>query len=934
MGISSLIIYQIYYPCNCLMLYSIAVNRHIKLALDFGTTNSVVAIWDERSNSPRLVTVPGLSSGNPENPLPLIPSLLYVVDGRSADVIIGQSILENMLDRRKDGRLFRNFKREIMTRTVEDARLIDGIPWTDYEAGKCFLQGLVNALPYKPEELEQLVLTVPVAAFESYLTWLSDEVYDLPQDRIRMVDESTAAALGYSVTQPDSLVLVFDFGGGSLDLSLVKLPESRQNVGGFLKYLHGKSSGQFLAHVYSKGGITLGGSDIDRYLALESLKRVGIEPSKIADDIQPLQALCEGTKIRLSEHQNAQLKFNLQGKDYQVEFTRSDLENLLAEHGFYAEIRQLLDRIMHVAHRRGIFREDLRNVLMVGGTSLIPSIQALLREYFGENFVKVDKPFTAVAEGALLVAAGYGLEDYLAHSYGLRYLEIETGKQRYDEIIPMGSRYPIEKPIQIYIGAAHPQQLSIEFVLGEIEIDAIARVDLRYEEGQPVFIAYGASDLQKIIPLLPDDKSALRVPLDPPGVPGEKRLLAQFTVDAKRKLHLRVIDLIRNAEVIHDLSLINLEEGIAEGQASVSPGEMEITGYEPSILSENSGVQHRLSVRGLSKIIDMLPPQAISMAAAAEALKSDEFYVRYCTAELLSKRGDREARLLLEDFLKNGTPPQRAAIAHHLHRFSWFVAEPLIRRAIDDDDWRVREGAIYSLCKQGDKVAYKLLVEVLPGQSDVLKMAAAWRLSRNPDPDSLPVLAVTLKARDPQVRVQSLETIGAIQSVEAIPLVKIAISDPDIDVKYAATLSWIELQGSECFSEIANLILSTDGLTRRAILRGLFHATNYLFINIAESKAYQQVLRALEEALDDSLPETRLAAVMPLAWLRDDRAAAILEVGYRAEIDSHLKAQMVYLATSLMSPASERLLQNALVDPDLEIRKTAEQMMARRSQHE
>jgi hypothetical protein len=43
---------------------------------------------------------------------------------------------------------------------------------------------------------------------------------------------------------------------------------------------------------------------------------------------------------------------------------------------------------------------------------------------------------------------------------------------------------------------------------------------------------------------------------------------------------------------------------------------------------------------------------------------------------------------------------------------------------------------------------------------------------------------------------------------------------------------------------------------------------------------------------------------------------------------------MVYLATSLMSPASERLLQNALVDPDLEIRKTAEQMMARRSQHE
>ena len=69
---------------------------------------------------------------------------------------------------------------------------------------------------------------------------------------------------------------------------------------------------------------------------------------------------------------------------------------------------------MYVARQRGIFKEDIRYVLLVGGTSLMPSVQRTLKQYFTDTAVRSDKPFTAVAEGALQVAAGFGLDDYLA----------------------------------------------------------------------------------------------------------------------------------------------------------------------------------------------------------------------------------------------------------------------------------------------------------------------------------------------------------------------------------------------------------------------------------------------------------------------------------------------------------------------------------------
>jgi molecular chaperone DnaK (HSP70) len=91
---------------------------------------------------------------------------------------------------------------------------------TDYDAGRIFLRHLIRSIPYQSTEIDQLVLTTPVVSFENYLVWLN-ETLGAKAEQIHVVDESTAAALGYAVTEPGAVVLVFDFGGGTLDISLL-----------------------------------------------------------------------------------------------------------------------------------------------------------------------------------------------------------------------------------------------------------------------------------------------------------------------------------------------------------------------------------------------------------------------------------------------------------------------------------------------------------------------------------------------------------------------------------------------------------------------------------------------------------------------------------------------------------------------------------------
>ncbi len=324
------------------------------------------------------------------------------------------------------------------------------------------------------------------------------------------------------------------------------------------------------------------------------------------------------------------------------------------------------------------------------------------------------------------------------------------------------------------------------------------------------------------------------------------------------------------------------------------------TGTEPMLMRRDRGRAWRLSPRRLATLLTNLPPGAISLEAAAEMLQHENFNLRYHAATMLSQRGDREARLIMEQALHHPDAPVRTSVARHLDGFSWFVAEPMLRQALQDADARVREGAVYTLCNIGSAPALQLLTEVLVDEADDVLQAAAIGLRKRTTPDAVPVLELTLNAIDPMVRGRALESLGANQTHEAAAVVRKALlNDPDPDVQYDAMQSLVELLADGVLGEVPDLIDGSSGLYRHARLRGLFHACNYSGVSIETSPYCEKILEALADCSHDESEMVRLQTTYLLAWIKHARATEILEQAVAAEADEVLRAQMMSIGVSL-----------------------------------
>src|SRR5215470_15239634 len=150
-----------------------------KFAIDFGTTNTVIARWNEEKGTSEVVSIPGICTDGADGRPTLVPSLLYVNDGKDGKVTLGQAVREGKLDQQQDNRLFRNFKRGIVTAPAPDPREIDDTRWADRDAGRSFVRQVIESLPNGDKEIDQLVLTAPVASFEGYLSWLNGVIDEI-----------------------------------------------------------------------------------------------------------------------------------------------------------------------------------------------------------------------------------------------------------------------------------------------------------------------------------------------------------------------------------------------------------------------------------------------------------------------------------------------------------------------------------------------------------------------------------------------------------------------------------------------------------------------------------------------------------------------------------------------------------------------------------
>jgi molecular chaperone DnaK (HSP70) len=515
-------------------------------AIDFGTSNTVITRWNALTQQSEILKLAGLSQQLGNNP-PLIPSLLYVEDASRAQVIVGQTVRDRGLDMTNNPRFFRSFKRGIGANIQGFLPELDEKIVTFEKVGEWFLNALIHQLKTDNIDSPQsLVITVPVDSFETYRNWLTNVCQSWSIEQVRIIDEPTAAALGYGTTD-ENLLLVVDFGGGTIDISVVQLNlgnNNRQKTQGFIlkwgEKLLGSSSGQKakIARVLAKAGSNLGGSDLDYWLVDYFVQSQDLPKSPL------ITRLAERLKIQLSsQNQATEVYFNDETLDsYELELDRESFETILKKQQFFEQLDDLMAQVLQQARRNGIEINDIDTVLLVGGTVQIPAVQTWIKQYFDPSKIRCDCPFEAIALGALQLAQGFAIKDFLYHSYGIRYWNRRKNAHSWHPLIKSGQPYPMGDPVELKLGASVENQPSIELIIGELGGES-GGTEVYFDGDRLVTrsLATGATSVQPL-----NDREGARTiaQLNPLGYPGSDRIKLQFWVDEQRFLRINVEDLL------------------------------------------------------------------------------------------------------------------------------------------------------------------------------------------------------------------------------------------------------------------------------------------------------------------------------------------------------------------------------------------------------
>ncbi|XGW00091.1 MAG: Hsp70 family protein [Leptolyngbya sp. BL-A-14] len=527
------------------------------IAIDFGTSNTVVSFLEPDTQTPRTLRFPSLSrvfkltkrSGEVQE-IPVVPTLVYVKDAET--VVLGEQVRSQRLGLAHPERLFKAFKRELVADFQPPPRQLDGQTYSAELVAEQFLQALWQQLQQQQIQPTQVIFTVPIGAFERYLDWFRELATRLGATAARLVDEATAAALGYAVQRPGSLVLVIDFGGGTLDLSLVRTTLAPQDAS-----TDGDSVQR--AEVLAKSDAYVGGEDIDLWIVEDYLHQIGSSREAIgAVGWQNLLALAERLKIRLSNADGAKESWLDEETfmAYEMTLDRERFETLLETRQLLEQVRQALDEVLTIAIGKGISKADIEHVLLVGGSCLIPAIQQLVLSYFGRQRVRLNKPFEAIAHGALAISQLVTLEDYLHHTYAIRLWEPYAGTYSYFPLFKQGSRYPCRRLEPLTLQAATEGQSEIRLDIGEVA--TVSQSEMTYDaQGRMTSTPLRQRETYRSLERQHEQVCVAR--LDPPGQMGVDRVAVQFEVNERRVLTATVRDLLTNTVLLDGAAIATLQ---------------------------------------------------------------------------------------------------------------------------------------------------------------------------------------------------------------------------------------------------------------------------------------------------------------------------------------------------------------------------------------